>query len=96
MRYSRIIREERLGMNNRAMTKTEKKLIDYIGKKLAVVVNSRFETEAEIRELERLGNAAGRLADWLEEEQVDADLDEVKCAMICEALADSLQDNKIL
>ncbi len=77
-------------MKNRMITRTEKKLLDYIGKKLAVVANSRFETEAEIQELERLGIAAGRLADWLEEEQVDAELDEVKCAMICEALGEVL------
>jgi hypothetical protein len=73
-------------MKNRVITRTEKKLLDYIGKKLAVVANSRFETVAEIQELERLGIAAGRFAEWLEEEQVDVELDEVKCAMICEAL----------
>ena len=67
-------------------------------------MNSNFETEAEIIELERLGIAARRLAlqlrsgqaYWLEEEQVDIEIDEVKCAMICEALAYSLQDNKVL
>ena len=77
-------------MNNRSMTKTEKKLIDYIGKKLVAVANSRLETKGEIEELERLGFAAVRLADWLVEEQVDTEIDEVKCAMICEALGEAV------
>ena len=82
-------------MKKRVITRTEKKLLDYIGKKLAVVSNSRFETEAEILELERLGIAAGKLSDWLEEEQVDTDLDEVKCVMICEALIEAVGNHKI-
>ena len=45
--------------------------------------------------MEKLGIAAGRLADLLEEEQVDADLDEVKCAMICEALGEAVGRYKI-
>ena len=83
-------------MRNKTITRTEKKLLDYIGKKLAVVANSRFETKAEIQELERLGIAAVRLAEWLEEEQVDAELDEVKCVMICDALGEAVRSNREL
>ena len=82
-------------MRNGRMTKTEKKLINYIGTKLMVVANSNFDTKREIQELERLGFAAVRLADWLEEEQVDTELDEVKCAMVCEALGDALFNKEL-
>lgn len=48
--------------------------------------------------MEQMRSAAERLAlqlrsglaEYLEDEQVDAELDEVKCAMICEALGESV------
>ena len=42
-----------------------------------------------------LTEAAQRLADWIEEEQVDAELDEVKFAMVCEALIEAVGNHKI-
>jgi hypothetical protein len=57
---------------------------------LTKLASSKLDTEDEIQALERLGLAAGRLADWLEEEQVNTELDDVKCAMICEALGEAV------
>lgn len=82
--------KESIGKKNMKMTKAEKKLIDYIGEKIMALTFSKLETDQEIQTLESLGVAAGRLAEWLEEEQVDVEMDEVKCAMICEALGESL------
>ena len=83
-------------MKNGRMTKTERKLISFIGEKLFFAANSNFDTEGEIEELEKLGFAAVRLADWLAEEQIDEEMDEVKCAMVCEALGEVVSNFKLL
>lgn len=62
---------------------------------MAVVEKSRIETEAEILVLESWGIVAGKLVNWMDEEQLNTKIDEIRCAMMSDILGEIIRTNSI-
>ena len=74
-----------MARTNGKLTKSEYKLIKVMVGQLKEVVDGELKTERDFQRLDTVGMAALRLVDWLKAEQVEGELDEVKCAMIGKA-----------
>jgi len=68
------------------VTESEKKLYNYICKRVYAYAKCKLKYEEVKQELECLRLAGKRLTEWLEEEDFDEEIDEIQCAMICEGL----------